>query len=101
MPVSSASANRIFSSGWVYEEKPRALPCGRFDRLAMIPEAKTIATDLMDNKTEKKVTDTTNIHWVVDTAMSQMMTECGKRYLDFVGGRVVFDEESAVDAALS
>mmetsp|Transcript_8769 Transcript_8769/g.15965 ORF Transcript_8769/g.15965 Transcript_8769/m.15965 type:complete len:785 (+) Transcript_8769:38-2392(+) len=92
------AASRAFSSGWLYEEKPSSLPS---DRLSLIPTAEAIVTDLMNNNTDKKVTNSSNINFIVDTAMSQMMQECGKKYLSFVGGQIVFDEESAVDVVLA
>ena len=94
----SSPASRAFSSGWVYEEKPLSLPA---DRNTLLPSVESIVTDLMENSTDKRVTQSTNVNWIVDTAMSQIMQECGKSYLNYVGGRVVFDEESAVDAALA
>eukprot|EP00581_Thalassiosira_minuscula_P010821 CAMPEP_0183729372 /NCGR_PEP_ID=MMETSP0737-20130205/30072_1 /TAXON_ID=385413 /ORGANISM="Thalassiosira miniscula, Strain CCMP1093" /LENGTH=775 /DNA_ID=CAMNT_0025961531 /DNA_START=28 /DNA_END=2355 /DNA_ORIENTATION=- len=99
--AASSSSGRAFSSGWVYEEKPSALPSDRFSRFSLLPSPKTIVTDFMDNKTEKRVTNTSNVNYVVDTAMSQMMAACGKKYLHFVGGRIVLDEESANDVVLA
>lgn len=95
------SSGRAFSSGWLYEEKPSPLPSGRWGRLSLLPGAEDIVKNLMDNNTDKKVTKSSNVNFVVDAAMSQMMQECGKKYLNFVGGQVVFDEVSAMDLVLA
>lgn len=91
-------SGRAFSSGWVYEEKPSTLPS---DRLSLLPSTEAIVMDLMSNKTDKKVSKSSSVNFIVDSAMSQMMQECGKKYLSFVGGHFVFDEESAMDVVLA
>jgi len=94
----TTSSSRPFSSGWVYEEKPSTLPS---NRESLLPTTQTIVSNLMSNETDKKISDTTNINWVVDTAMNQMMQECGKSYLHYVGGKIVLDEESMIDVGLA
>ena len=89
---------RPFSSGWVYETTPSSLPS---NRLSLLPTSSQIVTNLMSNQTDKKISNTTNVNWVVDTAMSQMMQECGKNYLDYVGGKIVLDEEGIVEVGLA
>ena len=97
----ASSSGRAFSSGWLYEEKPSPLPSGRWGRFSLLPGVGEVVTNLMDNATNVKVTKSTNINFIVDTAMSQMMQECGKKYLNFVGGQIVFDEVSAMDVVLA
>jgi hypothetical protein len=94
----SKSASREFSHGWVYEEKPTELPS---DRTSLLPTSHDIVTNFMSNKTDKRITDSSNINWIVETVMSQMIQQCGKQYLHYVGGRVVLDEESAVEVSLA
>ena len=89
---------RPFSSGWVYETTPSSLPS---NRLSLLPTSSQIVTNLMSNQTDKKISNTSNVNWVVDTAMSQMMQECGKSYLDYVGGKIVLDEEGIVEVGLA
>lgn len=96
--ASPSGSGRAFSSGWVYEEKPAALPS---DRSVLLPGVESIVANLVNNKTDKRVSKSSNVNYIVDSAMSLMMQECGKKYLNFVGGRIVFDEESAVDVALA
>jgi len=95
---STTTSSRPFSSGWVYEEKPSTLPS---NRESLLPTTQTIVSNLMSNETDKKISDTTNINWVVDTAMNQMMQECGKSYLHYVGGKIVLDGESMIDVGLA
>merc|ERR1719203_2078354 len=85
----SSSTSHAFSSGWVYEEKPISLPS---NRESLLPNSQQVVTKFMNNQTDKKVSQTSNVNWVVDTAMSQMMQECGKKYLNFVGGRISLEE---------
>lgn len=94
----SSTATRAFSSGWLYEEKPLTLPS---NRESLLPTTDSIVTNLMSNQTEKKIQDTSKIDWVVDSAMAQMMQESGKQYLHYVGGRIILEEESAIDAGLA
>mmetsp|Transcript_28532 Transcript_28532/g.53924 ORF Transcript_28532/g.53924 Transcript_28532/m.53924 type:complete len:728 (+) Transcript_28532:395-2578(+) len=94
----ASPSGRAFSSGWVYEDKPSTLLS---DRLSLLPSPEAVVMDLINNKTERKITDSSGVNFVVDSAMSQMMQECGKKYLSFVGGHIVFDEESAVDVVLA
>ena len=94
----STSTSRAFSHGWVYEEKPSELPS---DRTSLLPTSCDIVTHFMSNNTDKKITVSSSINWVVDTVMSQMMQQCGKQYLHYVGGRIILDEESVVEVSLA
>ena len=94
----SSSTSRAFSRGWVYEEKPSELPS---DRTSLLPTSYDIVTNFMSNNTDKKITASSSINWIVDTVMSQMMQQCGKQYLHYVGGRIILDEESAVEVSLA
>ncbi|KAL3807939.1 hypothetical protein ACHAXA_009305 [Cyclostephanos tholiformis] len=94
----STSTSRAFSHRWVYEEKPTELPS---DRTSLLPSSSDIVTNFMSNNTEKKLPDSSNITSIVDSVMSQMMQQCGKQYLHYVGGRVILDEESAVEVSLA
>ncbi|KAL3756524.1 hypothetical protein ACHAWU_009918 [Discostella pseudostelligera] len=85
-------ASHIFSSGYVNDDK---------SRVSVLPAPDDIVNNLMNNTTDKKVTAGSSIGWIVDTAMSQMMQECGKHYLNYVGGRIVLDEESFVEVCLA
>ena len=95
---SSTSKNREFSHGWVYEEKPTELPS---DRTSLLPSSSDIVTNFINNNTDKKIIDSSNITCIVDTVMSQMMQQCGKQYLHYIGGRVILDEESAVEVSIA
>ena len=79
------------SLGWVYEITPSTFE---------LPSAEAIVNSAersaLDGNTKERT-----IHSTIDSAMSQMMNECGKVYLNYVGGKVVFDEESAINVALS
>lgn len=70
-------------------------------RMPVLPTPEDIVNNLMNNATDKRVTDGSSVGWLVDAAMSQMMQECGKQYLNYVGGRLVLDEESFVEICLA
>ena len=93
MGTATASA---FSYGW-HEDKPAELSS---DRALLTLHTNDIVTNFKASIADKNVTDSSNINWVVDTAMSQMMQQCGKQYLNFVGGRVILDEISSGDLIL-
>ena len=94
MGTATASA---FSYGWIHEDKPAELSS---DRASLTLHTNDIVTNFMASIADNNVTDSSNINWVVDTAMSQMMQQCGKQYLNFVGGRVILDEISSGDLIL-
>ena len=79
------------SLGWAYETVQSSLE---------LPSAEAIVNSLERSALDGNVKERT-IHSTIDSAMSQMMNECGKVYLNYVGGNVVFDEESAIIVALS
>ncbi|KAL7519104.1 hypothetical protein ACHAWX_003901, partial [Stephanocyclus meneghinianus] len=87
------------SVGCAYEEKIVPLPV---DASKLLPSPEDIASNSVEGtvmgSNSKKVS---SIHSAIDTAMSQMMTECGKIYLNYVGGRVTLDEESAIGVMLA
>lgn len=89
MGTATASA---FSYGWIHEDKPAELSS---DRASLPLHTNDIVTNFMASIADNNVTDSSNINWVVDTAVSQMMQQCGKQYLNFVGGRVILDEISS------
>jgi hypothetical protein len=89
MGTANASA---FSYGWIHQDKPAELSS---DRASLPLHTNDIVTNFMASIADSNVTDSSNINWVVDTAMSQMMQQCGKQYLNFVGGRVILDEISS------
>jgi len=91
---SSSASSRPLSFGWVYEVKQTS---------SHLPSAESVASDVI----EKEKSSLSNrkggsaVNAMVDTAMAQMMLECGKKYLDFVGGKVVLEEDNAVDVMLA
>ena len=98
---SSTAATRAFSSGWVYDEKCLPHPITGTASHTHLPTCDSIVTKLLSNQTDKRISPTTNTNWIVDTAMSQMMGECSKEYLNLVGGQVMLDEESCLDVTLA
>ena len=88
----ATSSIRAFSSG-VYKDRPSvtSLPS---DRNKLLPSPETILSDMNDAAF-------TSPSSMIDTAMSKMIQDCGKQYINYVGGRVVLDEESAVDCMLA
>ena len=86
----SPSSIRAFSSG-VYKEKPSALPS---DRSILLPTVEPIVSEM----NEAAFTSASSM---IDAAMSKMFQECGKQYVNYVGGRVYLDEESAMDVMLA
>lgn len=87
----SSSSIRAFASG-VYKDKPSPPPPS--NRQSLLPSAEPIVSELNEAAF-------TSINSMIDAAMSKMMQECGKQYIPYVGGRVVLDEESAVDCVLA
>lgn len=91
---STSASPRPLSFGWVYEVKQTS---------SQLPSIESVASDVI----EKEKSSLSNrkggsaVNAMVDAAMAQMMLECGKKYLDFVGGKVVLDEDSAVDVMLA
>jgi hypothetical protein len=87
----ATSSIRAFSSG-VYKDRPSvtSLPS---DRNKLLPSPETIVSDMNDAAF-------TSPSSMIDTAMSKMIQECGKQYINYVCGRVILDEESAVDCML-
>lgn len=86
------STESTASLGWAYEDKIAATS-------VELPSPEAIV-----NTVERSALDGGNkqtIHSTVDMAMSQMINECGKLYLNYVGGRVTLDEESALVVALA
>ena len=102
---SSTAATRAFSSGWVYDEKCLPHPITghtvNTNTAHNLPTCDSIVTKLLSNQTDKRISPTANTNWIVDTAMSQMMGECSKEYLNLVGGQVMLDEESCLDVTLA
>ncbi|KAL3797654.1 hypothetical protein HJC23_013486 [Cyclotella cryptica] len=97
--VSGVASGSSLSLGCAYEEKIVPLP---IDRSILMPSPETIASNTVEgNVGVSNGKKGSSIHSIIDTAMSQMMTECGKIYLNYVGGRVTFDEESAIGAMLA
>lgn len=88
----ATSSIRAFSSG-VYKDRPSvtSLPS---DRNKLLPSPEIIVSDMNDAAF-------TSPSSMIDTAMSKMIQECGKQYINYVGGRVILDEESAVDCMLA
>jgi hypothetical protein len=89
-PNSISAGSTPLSLGWTYEEK--------ITDVSPLPSAAAIA-----NSVERTMLDSgkKNIQSTIDTAMTTMMNECGKLYLNYVGGKVVFDEESAIAVILA
>ncbi len=85
-------SSQYFSSGWVNDDKSRE---------PVLPSPEDVVDNLMNNTTDKLVAGGRSIGWIVDTAMSQMMLECGEQYLTYVGGRLVLEEESFVEVGLA
>ena len=86
------STGSTASLGWAYEDKISATS-------VELPSPEAIV-----NSVERSILDGGNkqtIHATIDMAMSQMINECGKLYLNYVGGRVTLDEESALVVALA
>jgi len=86
----SLSSIRAFSSG-VYEDKPSTLPP---NRQTLLPTVEPIVSEMNEAAF-------TSVNSMIDAAMSKMIQECGKQYVNYVGGRVCLDEESAVDVVLA
>eukprot|EP00986_Skeletonema_menzelii_P009350 scaffold4247_cov139-Skeletonema_menzelii.AAC.8 len=88
----SSSSIRAFATG-VYKEKPSTalLPS---NRTTLLPSVEPIVAEINE-------VVFTSVNSMIDAAMSKMIQECGKQYVQYVGGRVVLDEESAVDCMLA
>jgi len=86
----ASSSIRAFSSG-VYEEKPTALPS---DRQTLLPKVEPIVSEMNEGAF-------TSVNSMINAAMSKMIQECGKQYINYVGGRVILDEESVMDITLA
>ncbi|KAL7473518.1 hypothetical protein ACHAXS_013973 [Conticribra weissflogii] len=91
---STSSSSQPISIGWVYEVKETS---------SQLPSAESLASDVFESKKSSLSNwkGSSALNSIIDAAMSQMMLDCGKKYLDFVGGHVVLEEDSAMDAILA
>jgi hypothetical protein len=78
------------SLGWSYEDKIN------------VSSVELPSPEAIVNSVERTGLDgNKQIHSTIDTVMSTMMNECGKMYLNYVGGKTVLDEESVLMATLA
>lgn len=98
--TSDGAPASTLSLGWAYEGKISPLPV---DREALLPAAETIASTVTNSSASASTPTkgSPTITSVIDSAMMQMMQECGKQYLNYVGGKVTLDEESFVSVMLA